>query len=437
MEIGMEHDDFVSVLKSINWAKRDSIVRFIAIYDNSNKNDNSHKKIVEIPASFSLEFDSLSSLARRSSIEDSIYVTSSEWETKIGSGHLFIGFSTAVLARQQRENSTNFITLSAIIFVIAFLIAIVISGGISKPLNRLKETAEIISQGEDEQRADEFHGSKEVVSLAVSFNKMIDNLLESRRKRLEEVDEFNESLEKQSRELVKLYNEKNEIMSLIAHDLKAPLVGIKITSSLLTSHINTLPTDYIMSRFQTIDDSVSMMAELIANLLDMNSIESGKLKLSVGEFNMAELARTVLNGFADTVSKKHIEFITDISSFVQAYGDYKRTGQVFDNLISNAIKFSPMGKTIYVRCVQDGLRARFEVEDEGPGISKEDMQHLYEKFSRLSAKPTGSETSTGIGLSIAKRLVDAMGGKIRCESEFGKGAKFIVELPHATDTGEF
>ncbi len=431
MEIGLENEDFVSVLKAVNWAKRDSIVKFIAIYDNSNE------KIVEIPGSFSSKYDRLSSLARVSTIEDSIFVTSSSWETKIGSGYLFIGFSTEMLASHERKSLNDLITTSIIILVIVLFIAVIISNGISKPLNRLKIVAQKISHGEYKFRVDESKGSKEVVSVATSFNKMIDKLLESQSKRLEEVNKFNESLEKRNQELVKLHYEKNEIMSIVAHDLKNPLAGIKITSSLLTSHLHTLPTDYIISRFQTIDDSVTMMTELISNLLDINSIESGKLKLSISEFNMAEVARAAINSFADAASRKHIEFIQDINSFVQAYGDYKRTRQVLDNLISNAIKFSPLGKSIFIRCLQGDTFARFEVEDQGPGITEEEMQQLYEKFARLSAKPTASETSTGLGLSIAKRLINDMGGEIWCESEFGKGAIFIIELPLATHTNEF
>jgi signal transduction histidine kinase len=108
--------------------------------------------------------------------------------------------------------------------------------------------------------------------------------------------------------------------------------------------------------------------------------------------------------------------------------------QVIDNLISNAIKYSPHQKNVWVRVLSqrydDGkIVGRIEVQDEGEGISADDMKKLFGKFARLSAQPTGGEHSTGLGLSIVKKMVEAMNGRVWCESELGKGATFIVELP--------
>ena len=103
--------------------------------------------------------------------------------------------------------------------------------------------------------------------------------------------------------------------------------------------------------------------------------------------------------------------------------------QVLENLVSNAIKYSPSGKNIRVRLSKDPSHVRCEVRDEGPGLSAEDQKKLFGKFARLSAKPTGGEHSTGLGLSIVKKMVEAMNGKVWCESELGKGATFVVQLP--------
>jgi signal transduction histidine kinase len=99
------------------------------------------------------------------------------------------------------------------------------------------------------------------------------------------------------------------------------------------------------------------------------------------------------------------------------------------NIISNAVKYSPHGKNVYVRMKASNEEIRIEVQDEGPGISADDMKKLFGKFARLSARPTGGEHSTGLGLSIVKKMVEAMNGKVWCESEVGKGATFIVDLP--------
>ena len=105
--------------------------------------------------------------------------------------------------------------------------------------------------------------------------------------------------------------------------------------------------------------------------------------------------------------------------------------QVVENLVSNAVKYSPPGKSIFVRVRRTGNAVRCEVQDEGPGLSAEDQQKLFGKFARLTAKPTGGEQSTGLGLSIVKRLVEAMHGHVWCESEPGHGATFLVEFPGA------
>ena len=107
------------------------------------------------------------------------------------------------------------------------------------------------------------------------------------------------------------------------------------------------------------------------------------------------------------------------------------TVQVLENLVSNAVKYSPPGTDIFVRLKSCPQSARVEVQDQGPGLNAEDQTKLFGKFARLSAKPTGGEHSTGLGLSIVKKMVEAMGGKVWCETEPGHGATFIVEFPIA------
>jgi len=108
--------------------------------------------------------------------------------------------------------------------------------------------------------------------------------------------------------------------------------------------------------------------------------------------------------------------------------------QILDNLISNAVKFSPPGRKVYLNILPKNDNINFSIKDEGPGLTEDDKLNLFGKFKRLSAQPTGDENSTGLGLSIAKKLTEAMNGKIWCESEAGKGAEFIVEFPANTNT---
>ena len=122
--------------------------------------------------------------------------------------------------------------------------------------------------------------------------------------------------------------------------------------------------------------------------------------------------------------------VSDVKPSV-VVGDEERLWQVVDNLISNAIKYSPLGSTIIVRCHRNTSVARLSVQDFGPGLTDEDKAKLFGHFQRLSAQPTAGENSSGVGLSIVKKIVELHKGRIWVESEYGKGATFIVELPVA------
>jgi two-component system, sensor histidine kinase and response regulator len=110
--------------------------------------------------------------------------------------------------------------------------------------------------------------------------------------------------------------------------------------------------------------------------------------------------------------------------------------QILDNLLSNGLKYSPMGKNLYLRLIKTEQVIRCEIQDEGPGLSLEDQQKLFSKFTRLTPKPTQGEHSTGLGLYIVKKLVEAMKGKVWCETELGRGATFIIEFPRVSSRAE-
>jgi signal transduction histidine kinase len=180
------------------------------------------------------------------------------------------------------------------------------------------------------------------------------------------------------------------------------------------------------------------MLELVRNLLDVNRLESGTVQFHPVEFDLAPMAESTVWQYTQTASVKHItlhyRLETDVS---MVYADEQATMQVLENLVSNAVKYSPHGKQVFIRISSKDDYVRLEVEDEGPGLSDEDKSKLFSKFARLSARPTGGEYSTGLGLSIVKKMVVAMNGKVWCESEYGKGATFIVELPSPSSSTLF
>ncbi|MCU0427697.1 MAG: tetratricopeptide repeat protein [Candidatus Kapabacteria bacterium] len=246
-----------------------------------------------------------------------------------------------------------------------------------------------------------------------------------------EIQMANHELHQQNEELFALNNEKNEIMGIVSHDLKNPIGAVRSYAELIQSQI--LSPEEVPGAIEHIVQVSDRMLELVKNLLDMNQLETGGLHLHPISFDITSVVEATVYQYQTPAQAKNITLhfhATDEEHIVLA--DEQVTMQVLDNLISNAVKYSPHGKNVYVRLQSSEGAVRLEVQDEGQGISADDMKKLFGKFARLSARPTGGEHSTGLGLSIVKKMVEAMNGRVWCESELGKGATFIVELPKVT-----
>jgi signal transduction histidine kinase len=264
-----------------------------------------------------------------------------------------------------------------------------------------------------------------------------------------EIELINTKLQEQNQMLVELNNEKDEFLGIAAHDLKNPLNGIRGLAEMLQMNGDEFaPTE----RAQFLDSIVSSserMFGLIKNLLDVNALERQGLQLHPVTFDVSTIALMSTDNHRHRAEQKHITLHFATSGTTTVVADEQAVTQVLDNLVSNAVKYSPQGRNVFVEVKEQGTGNKEQgtgnkeqdgrsvpcclilVRDEGPGISAEDQKKLFGKFARLSAQPTGGEHSTGLGLSIVKKLVEAMNGRVWCESELGKGATFIVELPKA------
>jgi two-component system sensor histidine kinase/response regulator len=232
--------------------------------------------------------------------------------------------------------------------------------------------------------------------------------------------------------LREMNDEKNEFMGIAAHDLRSPLNAVKGYAEMMLDEPAMEPKEraHLLGR---IHDASRRMAEMVQNLLDHNRIERGEMKLNLAVTDLSPVLSCVVESQRPRASlKKQTIHIQDATAPVKALADRDVMVQVVENLVSNAVKYSPPGKNIFARTSQDAGSVRIEVQDEGPGLSPEDQKRLFGKYARLSAKPTGGENSTGLGLSIVKRMVEAMNGRVWCESEPGRGATFIVELPEGS-----
>ncbi|NJM93517.1 MAG: HAMP domain-containing histidine kinase [Cytophagales bacterium] len=257
---------------------------------------------------------------------------------------------------------------------------------------------------------------------------MLANLNKEVLKQQDEISKQNEELEHKNRELMELNNEKNYIIGIVAHDLKSPLFQIKGLVNLFrlsTKNLTQEQQEFINLMIQSIERASSM----ISRILDVKALESKILDINLTKTNLTEVVSEVVNDYRIIAKEKEIEIETELFDECYCHIDTDYVSQIFENLISNAIKFSPSNRSIFVKIGQVQDKVRVSVRDEGPGISEEDYPRLFEKFQKLDARPTAGESSTGLGLSIVKKYVEAMNGRVFVESTPGEGSTFHVEFP--------
>jgi len=236
--------------------------------------------------------------------------------------------------------------------------------------------------------------------------------------------EKNEQIQTQNLELNALNIEKNEMIGIVAHDLKNPLTSAMTISGLFNSEEITKDQKEYLS---LITKSLNRMNELVAKILEIKVLESSSLKTNYSNVDLKQITEQVIAALKIQSDNKKIQITTDLDEVVASL-DRSLMIQIIDNLLSNAIKFSNHNTVVHITLKEQNQTTRLEIDDEGPGIKEEDKAQLFKKFRKLSARPTEGESSTGLGLSIVKKYVEAMNGKVWCESEFGQGAKFIVEF---------
>ncbi len=244
-----------------------------------------------------------------------------------------------------------------------------------------------------------------------------------------ELAEQKKAIEKQNETLRHLSELKDTFLGMAAHDLRNPLGNIRLTASYLLETVEEMTTDESLSLLGDIVDSSSHMLKLVDDLLDVTQIESGKLELALDTIDLQVFLVEMVQRHAKMAVPKGTKVLLGEIPGGTTIADPVRLRQVMDNLISNAVKYSPPGSTVTVNVEKLRRGWQVNVKDEGPGITEKDRQRLFKDFARLSARPTGGEKSTGLGLAITRRVVEAHGGKIGVDSEPGHGANFWFTLP--------
>ena len=235
--------------------------------------------------------------------------------------------------------------------------------------------------------------------------------------------------------LKKLSAQNQEFLSIASHDIKKPVAVITDIADVMQDELRKIDanTADLEDMLNLLIRSAHTIQKHIEDYLDLSIVEHGQLKLKRRKLQLNEIIRECLRQNKEYARNKGIE-LEDLldSSIPDAYADQDRIMQVVDNVIGNAIKFSPPKTTTRLRSYSSNGDIYFEVSDEGPGITGTDMENLFQKHKRTQNLPTGGEVSTGLGLSICKQLMTLHEGRIGVRNNEGKGATFWIALPVAS-----
>lgn len=239
----------------------------------------------------------------------------------------------------------------------------------------------------------------------------------------------NAALSARNDELHELDRLKDEFVALVSHELRTPLTSIiGYVRLLLRGRAGEVPAEH-RRLLQIVERNSHRLVGLVGDLLFAAKADAGKLTLEQEVVALDRIVRDVVESVTVVAREKNIELEVDADSDVFAFADPARLAQLLDNLTSNAVKFTPEGGQVSMRLKADATSAVIEVEDSGIGIPEDELRHLFERFFRASTATEREIQGTGLGLSVAKTIVELHGGTIEVDSRVGQGTRVRVQLP--------
>jgi len=251
-------------------------------------------------------------------------------------------------------------------------------------------------------------------------------------KQTSDLNRINEQLQESNRKLLEIDKLKTDFISVVSHELRTPLTTIKAFNELLVMkpHMPQQRKEKLMS---VITLETNRLTRLINDLLDLSRIEAGVMEFRVEPIAIEEIITRSIAGLGPLFESKKLRLTTDfVARHIIIPGDRDRLVQVVTNLLSNAAKFTPIGGAIHVAVRREQPprdEALVEVSDTGVGISARDLDMIFEKFHRVGDQLTNTIEGTGLGLTIARQIVEHNGGRIWARSTPGKGSTFSFTLP--------
>lgn len=288
--------------------------------------------------------------------------------------------------------------------LVALLAGFLLARSLSRPLVRLTEATHAVARGDYEQQVAP-EGGYELSRLSQSFNQMTRNVAEAQRM-------------------------QRQLLANVSHELKTPLTSIQGFSQAMLDGALRRPEDYARPA-QIISNEAERMIRLVNGLLDLSKLESGQAALNLREIDLAGLLKEGVESFAPVAEANSIDLLAEFRPPLMLLGDPDRLRQVFNNLIDNALKYTPPSGQVRVAAYWQGHNIIASVTDTGSGIPAVDLPHIFERFYQAdkSRRRDLAQGGSGLGLAITREIVLAHGGKISATSAEGESTRFMLTLP--------
>ena len=246
---------------------------------------------------------------------------------------------------------------------------------------------------------------------------------------VQETNDAYRTIKSQNKKIVAADKIKNEFLASVSHELRTPLNAIIGFSDILTSQVYGDLNDKQVAYVKDIQIAGIQLLGMVNEILDISKIEANAIKLVKRYFEVSRPVIETCNILMPLIKNKNINLSYHIDKDIDIFADYQKIQQVLYNLLSNAIKYTPDNGSIVITVTNTAKKVKFSIKDSGIGIDKKDQKRIFGKFVQLEDAFYKKETSTGLGLTITKQLVEMHKGTIKIISEKGKGAEFIVTLP--------
>ena len=317
-------------------------------------------------------------------------------------GVLLLASPAQTMMSNLYELRDQMLVIFFVVALFAILFSMIFSRIITKPVTALTKGIQSMARGDFSTRV-QVQGSGEIRRMARTFNAMSE--------KIESLDEA-----------------RNQFVSNASHELKTPLATMKI---MIESLIYQPDMDKnLRTEFMTdINNEIDRLSAIVSDLLTLVQMDSQNVKLTRENLSIAQLIKENAHRLTPIANQKGQKIVLQLQDSCDIYADKSKLNQVIYNLMENAVKYTQASGVIRVSLQRQGRNAIFKVSDNGPGIPKENLPHIFDRFYRVDKARSREKGGTGLGLSIVHQLVLLHGGSINVESEEGRGATFIVELP--------